>query len=113
MELTAKVVRVVPTVERGGKPIDKIHVEYAENPSYPQVLEFEAYNKPDIFASVSPGDTISISYDLRGREWDGDKGLRVFNTLSCFKIQVVEKAASSPSTSSPSATSLQEDDLPF
>ena len=100
MELTGTVVRVVPTIERGGKPIDKIHVEFADNPSYPQTLEFEAYNKPGIFESFGEGDSVKLAYDLRGREWqkDASSEVRVFNTLSCFSATLVEKGSKAPKT---------------
>ena len=92
MEVKCKVLRVGKTEQVSDKfKKRELIVEYAENPTYPQTLKFEAsQDKCDKLDSVMPGDEINLSFNLKGREWTNKEGaVQVFNTLDIWKVDVI------------------------
>jgi len=95
-------------------------IEYAENPSYPEYIKFEALqDKVNLFDNVKPGDQVEVFFNLRGRPWTDRNGKTAyFNTLVVWRINTLSGAA--PETSTPEYappadfnSSAQDDDLPF
>jgi hypothetical protein len=75
---------------------------------YPQTLEFEATgDKIALLDPLGPGDTVTITWDLRGREKKGNDG--AFNSLNIWKLNVDSKAQRSSATSGGGTS----EDLPF
>ena len=74
----------------GGFTKREVIVEIADNPKYPQLVAFECTkDRCSLLDTVNAGDTVSIEWDLRGREWRSPAGeLRYFNTLAIWKIEV-------------------------
>jgi hypothetical protein len=70
---------------------------------YPQEVIFQTVNdKMDIIAPYGQGQEVTVSFNVRGREYNG----RYYNTLDAWKVQG-EAAA-------PSQQPIEEtDDLPF
>ena len=64
-----------------------------ENTQYPQHVSFQVGNqKTALLDNVNEGDKITVSFNLRGREWTSPQGeVKYFNTLEAWKIEVVEK----------------------
>jgi hypothetical protein len=111
MELKCKVLRVGQTEQVSDKfKKRELIVEYAENPTYPQTIKFEAsQDKCSILDALKAGHKINLHYNLNGREWTDKNGIvQVFNTLSIWKFEALEVA-------SPAAlTSIDTNDpLPF
>ncbi len=83
------------------------------DPKYPQLIKFQAVQERcDILGTLTPGDNVTVSFDLRGREYGG----KYYTTANAWKI-VKDGAAQ---TKLPSAfpepqvlTSGNPDDLPF
>ncbi|PRY53931.1 uncharacterized protein DUF3127 [Arcticibacter pallidicorallinus] len=95
-------------------------IEYAENPSYPEYIKFEALqDKVNLFDNVKPGDQVEVFFNLRGRPWTDRNGKTAyFNTLVVWRINALSGAAPEASTPeyAPPAdfnSSAQDDDLPF
>lgn len=88
---------------------------------YPQVVEFQATgDRCALLDTFQPGDEVTVTWNLRGREWTGANGVRVFNSCDIWKIQAVGKSAgaaqntpatSRAATSEPASGGV--DDLPF
>jgi hypothetical protein len=92
---------------------------------YPQVIAFELVkDKTSLADKYNVGDKVKVSFDLRGREWEG----RFFTSLNAWRIESVGStvtanatppAPSSGSTSAPAPPDVfdpgdaAEDDLPF
>ena len=88
-----------------------------DDENYPQLVAFEFVNdKTDLLDPYSPGDTVEVSFSLRGREWTNEKTgeIRFFNTLSAFKIEG-EAGTPAPVKEKVAATAEEDDDdsLPF
>jgi hypothetical protein len=69
---------------------------------YPQDIMFQTINdKMSILDSIGAGQEVEVSFNLRGREFNG----RYYNTLDAWKVQTTAAAVTQPT---------QEDDgLPF
>ena len=73
---------------------------------YPQDILFQTINdKMDVLESLGVGQVVEVSYNVRGREFNG----RYYNTLDAWKIEVT---GSKPSQASTQPIEL-DDDLPF
>lgn len=92
---------------------------------YPQLITFQfTQDKCALLDSYNEGDSVKISFNLRGREWNGPQGVKYFNTLEAWRIEKFAGASAPAQTSqtqsaAPSApidvmpTSDVADDLPF
>jgi hypothetical protein len=73
---------------------------------YPQDILFQTINdKMDILESLGVGQQVEVSYNVRGREFNGS----YYNTLDAWKVEVT---GSKPSQASTQPIEL-DDDLPF
>ena len=94
-----------------------------ENDTYPQDIMFQAaQDKCDMLDGVIEGQTVEVSFNLRGREWTSPQGdIKYFNTLDAWRIESV--SAQNPTTSAQKSeptpvpvaetTTGTDDDLPF
>lgn len=122
MEIKGKVheVGAVQQVSETFKKRDII-IEYAENPSYPEYIRFEALqDKTALFDQFKPGDHVEVFFNLRGRPWTDKAGkTSYFNSLIVWRINELNEAqpaAAMPPFAAPvdvSAAPDEEDDLPF
>ncbi len=122
MEIKGKVheVGAIQQVSETFKKRDLI-IEYAENPSYPEYIRFEALqDKTALFDQLKVGDEVEVSFNLRGRPWTNREGVTsYFNSLIIWRITALsgQPAGSTPPPyAAPvdmSSSSEEEDDLPF
>ena len=92
-------------------------VEYAENPTYPEYIQFEALqDKVALFDSLKQGDEVEVSFNLRGRPWTNKEGVTsYFNSLVIWRLSHLG-ASSTPTYATPvdlNDNSGEEDSLPF
>ena len=89
MEIKCKFKQQNDVVERGTFKSRKVWVIDDENADYPQTIEVEvAQDKVNLFNNFRPGQPLTVSINLRGREWVDPKTdvTKVFNTLQCWKV---------------------------
>ncbi|WP_231425548.1 DUF3127 domain-containing protein [Pedobacter sp. Leaf250] len=122
MEIKGKVHEVGATqqVSETFKKRDLI-VEFAENPTYPEYIRFEALqDKTALLDTFKAGDEVEVFFNLRGRPWTDKTGkTSYFNSLVIWRINAI--AAGAPATATPayaapvdvSNTPGEDDDLPF
>lgn len=109
-EIQGTVKRINPTVTKKEKYRSRDLVLTVEDGKYTQTLAFEASgDRCESLDQYGPGDVVKVTFDLRGREWQGPSDLRVFNTLSLWKVEVLTKGARSSEPTGGGAS----DDLPF
>ena len=73
---------------------------------YPQHIIFQTVNdKMDIIAPYGEGQEVEVSYNVRGREYNG----KYYNTLDAYKVQ---GEVTAPSVLD-SILNNEQDDLPF
>ena len=122
MEIKGKVheIGALQQVSETFKKRDLI-IEYAENPTYPEYIRFEALqDKTALFDSLKPGDDVEVSFNLRGRPWTDKAGkVSYFNSLVVWRINALANnaaAASTPAYAPPvdlNSAPGEDDDLPF
>ena len=57
-----------------------------QDDKYPQFITFELIkDRTDLIDSFKIGEDINVSFNLRGREWNG----KFFNTIQAWRIQKV------------------------
>ena len=88
------------------------------NTPYPQYVSFQInQDKCDILDRFSEGQEVEVSFNLRGREWNGPQGIKYFNTLEAWLIKAVGESHNNVQNSdniSPQHSNIVEsDDLPF
>jgi hypothetical protein len=88
MEIKCKFKQQNDVVERGTFKSRKVWVIDDENADYPQTIEVEvAQDKVNLFNNFRSGQPLTVSINLRGREWTNPQGeVKVFNTLQCWKV---------------------------
>ena len=79
---------------------------------YPQDIVFQAaQDKCDMIDGFQVGDTVEVSFNLRGREWISPQGeAKYFNTLDAWRI---EKAEGTHSDLPADIATGSDSDLPF
>lgn len=58
------------------------------NTQYPQYISFQlTQDKCGLLDQYNVGDEIKVSFNLRGREWNGPQGVRYFNSLEAWRLE--------------------------
>src|SRR6476646_1651597 len=120
MEITGKVHEVGKThqVSETFKKRDLI-IEYAENPTYPEYVKFEAIeDKCESLDELKAGDDVTVFFNLRGRPWTDKAGkTSYFNSLVIWRFNVNQTTSGTAPTYAPpidvSSNPSEDDDLPF
>lgn len=84
--------------------------------NYPQLIKFQlVQDRCSLLDSITEGQKIKVSFDLRGREWNG----KYFTNLNAWKIQEIALESSLPEEFPTAADEpinidpQEDDDLPF
>ena len=74
-------------------------LEYANNPDYPQPLQFElVQDRCELLDSFQEGQEVEVHFELRGREWTSPQGqVKYFNSLQAWKLVKEQDVAKPPS----------------
>lgn len=133
MEVVGKIKMIDTTKEVGSAGFKKRDVVITSDEQYPQhILVQFVQDKCDLLNSFKAGDSVTVSINLRGREWTNPQGETVyFNTIQGWRIAKQDTSQQSPQPESqsvvdnyetktntqqfaPASTTEDEpDDLPF
>ena len=84
---------------------------------YPQHISFQAtQDRCSLLDGVNVGDTVTVHFNLRGREWTSPQGeIKYFNTLEAWKIDRTAPGStpSQPAEYAENIPAQDKDDLPF
>jgi single-strand DNA-binding protein len=91
-------------------------VVIVEDGKYPQEINLEfVQDKAALLETLKPGQEVTVSFDIRGREYNG----RYFNNLQGWKISTLgdqPEYLSGDQFSTPAGaahTEIEDDDIPF
>lgn len=87
-------------------------VVIVEDGKYPQEINLEfVQDKVALLDSLQPGQEVTVTFDIRGREYNG----RYFNNLQGWKVVTHDQATgdSSEEPYFPTPADFEEDDIPF
>jgi hypothetical protein len=92
-ELTGIIIEVFPaqTFNKGFRKREFV-IECGDK--YPQKIVFGlVQDKCDMIDSYGVGDTVSVSFDVKGRDWTDKSGqTKYFNTLEAFRLSGQQRA---------------------
>lgn len=138
-ELTGVIIEIFPA-QTFNKGFRKREFVIESGDKYPQKIVFGlVQDKCDMIDSYGIGDTVNVSFDVKGRDWTDKMGqTKYFNTLEAYRINGQQRAAtggskkseedenddifrslgidtgsSSTKSSSTILNELNDDDLPF
>ena len=92
---------------------------------YPQHISFQCtQDKCSLLDNINEGETVTVHFNLRGREWTSPQGeVKFFNTLEAWKIDKGQSQGQGQGQSQQSApqynysenatANTEKDDLPF
>lgn len=64
-----------------------IVVTIDETTPYPQDILFQLNQANcEKVNDIIVGDTVKVSYNLKGREWNGPQGIKYFNTIEAWQV---------------------------
>ncbi len=88
MEIKGKIKKIFETKTFGPSGFRKRELILVTDEQYPQFLKIEfVQDKVDILDQFKPGDDVTISFDLRGREWVNPEGETIyFNSIRGWRI---------------------------
>lgn len=124
MELSGTIYRLSEAQDISDK-FRKREVVIKTDDQYPQTIPVEfVQDRIDLLNSYSEGQQVTISINIRGREWTSPKGeVKFFVSVQGWRIQPLQQgsAATPSSSAAPVAASpapantnaTEDDDLPF
>ncbi len=83
-----------------------------EEGRYPQDINLEfVQDKADLLNDLQPGQQVTVSFDIRGREYNG----RYYNNLQGWKVttEAQAEAGSAPPAFDAPPAEAYDDDIPF
>ena len=110
-----KVLKEQETFGTNGFRKRELVVETAEQYPQPILIEF-VQDKCDLLDPCYEGDGVTVSINLRGREWLNPAGeAKYFNSIQGWKIKLTDESATRGGEEQESAEPLadEKDDLPF
>lgn len=120
MEVKGKVKVVGLEKTFGSNGFRKRELVVVTDEQYPQSIMIEfTQDKCDLLNSANVGQDVTVSINLRGREWTNPKGEIVyFNTIQGWRIEANESSSAIPEPASMPQTNASDnaeepDDLPF
>ncbi len=112
-ELTGKIKLLQEPQTFGSGFTKREMVVTVEDGKYPQEISLEfVQDKVALLDPLQPGQTVTVSFNIRGREYNG----RYFNNLQGWRVTVEGNAAESappPSYNDIPPAQPADDDLPF
>ena len=121
MQVTGKIKLINDTQTFGSSGFRKREVVVTTDEQYPQMLMIEfVQDKVDILDNYNVGQDVTISINLRGREWINPEGVaKYFNSITGWRIEATAPAAAqggeAPAAFETTSIAQNEepDDLPF
>lgn len=120
MEVKGKVKIVSPEQVFGASGFRKRELVVTTDEQYPQPIMVEfVQDKCDLLNPIRIGQEVTISINLRGREWINPQGeAKYFNSIQGWRIEINERSENIPDPVTMPDTNMSDnteepDDLPF
>ena len=117
MKVEGKIKVISETKVFGEKGFRKRELVITTDEQYPQQIMIEfVQDKTDLLDSFKIGQNVSVSINLRGREWVNPQGeTKYFNSIQGWRIEAVNNdvQAAQPPSDLPTLDSGDNDDLLF
>jgi len=92
-----------------------IEVINERNTDWNDFVKFQlTQDKCELLSPINLGDTIKVSFNIRGRKWEKDGKVNYFSNLEAWRIESVVQQEPSNDVATPPAPGPDEtDNLPF
>lgn len=114
-QLTGKI-KTLGNVEQKSEKfkVRKFVVTIDAESQYPQQIELQAANdKCDMLNQFTVGSDVTVSFNLRGREWTSPQGeLKYFTTLDAWRVEAAATAGQVPQEGAPQPNMIPENQNP-
>jgi hypothetical protein len=121
-EVEGKLHRIFPTEQKSASFSAREFVLEVPDGNYPQLIKFQAVQERcSLLDNYQEGDMVRVSFDLRGREWNG----KYLTNLNAWRIEAggasgggaknaaTENFPADPFPNYTEAPPVSSDDLPF
>lgn len=114
-ELEGKLHKVFETEQKSASFQAREFVVEIQDGNYPQFVKFQCVQeRTGIIDGYNEGDTVKVSFDLRGREWNG----KYFTNLNAWRVESAMAEQAVPSMPAeevafPSAPPVADNDAQF
>lgn len=98
-QLTGKIKSLGNVEQKSEKfKVRKFVVTIDAESQYPQQIELQAANdKCDMLNQFTAGSDVTVSFNLRGREWTSPQGeVKYFTTLDAWRVEAAAAAGQAP-----------------
>ncbi len=110
MDIKGTIAFIGETKSYGANGFTKRPFVVKTDEKYPQELEIElTKDRVSLLDSMSIGDTVSASVNVKGRRWDGPNGTKYFVSLEAWKLERTGAGSGGGGGSQPG----NEGDIPF
>lgn len=121
MQVTGKIKLINAEQTFGSNGFRKRELVVTTDEQYPQMILIEfVQDKCDLLNNYSVGQDVTVSINLRGREWVNPQGeTKYFNSIQGWRIEASQATQAAPAagnfetTSAPVDNGDDNDDLPF
>ena len=88
-KVSGALVAIMDTMQVSDKFKKRDFVIEIPDEKYPQKVSFQlAQDNVHLMDNYGVGETVSVSFNLRGREWSSPQGeVKYFNTLEAFRVE--------------------------
>ncbi len=108
-EVTGKLHRVFPTEQKSASFQAREFVLEVPDGNYPQLIKFQAVQERcNILDNYNEGDQIKVSFDLRGREWNG----KYLTNLNAWRIERAGEGSGAATTTAAADARFPSDPFP-
>ncbi|HLP96438.1 MAG: DUF3127 domain-containing protein [Chitinophagales bacterium] len=113
-DVEGKLHRIFPTEQKSASFTAREFVLEVPDGNYPQLIKFQAVqDRCNLLDNFSEGDQVRVSFDLRGREWNG----KYLTNLNAWRIDAATgesggNQGSSGGRSKPAAENFPADPFP-
>lgn len=117
MEITGKI-KVVNPIQQVNASFKRRELIVTTEEQFPQHISIEfTQDKADLLNHYKNGDKVTVSINLRGREWVSPQGeVKYFNSIQGWRIEKLAGAEAPKNENFKPSTTFKEedhDDLPF
>lgn len=99
-EATGKLYKIFDTAQVSDRFQRRDFVLEIEDGQYPQLIKFQAVqDRCKMLDDFGEGEQVKVSFDLRGREYNGQKGLVYFTNLNAWRVEKLDGSNAAPQQS--------------
>ncbi len=97
-EVEGKLHKIFPTEQKSASFSAREFVLEVPDGNYPQLVKFQAVQERcALLDAYSEGDRVKVSFDLRGREWNG----KYLTNLNAWRVERLEEGSGATQTAKP------------